>query len=111
GRRGPPERGAECAAALGRPYGSRGGAAGGVLPRRGLPPGLLPGQPGAAVLPGGGFAEGGQVSQTVRGQNQGVSPSPPPAALSHRGERGEQDSACFLPPLPPLWGSGRGWGA
>jgi hypothetical protein len=36
-----------------------------------------------------------------------VVPLTPPAPLSHKGERGEQDA---LAPLPPLWGRGRGWG-
>ena len=44
----------------------RGDAGHGVLPGRGLPPGVLPRQPGAAVLHVRGRPEGGQVPQAVR---------------------------------------------
>lgn len=39
-----------------------------ILSRRGLSSGILSAEPGTAVLPGGHFAESGQVSQAVRRQ-------------------------------------------
>ena len=51
-------------------------AAGPVLQGRGLPPGLLPGQPGAAVLPVRRVAEGGQVPQAFRRAAEEMSDAP-----------------------------------
>src|SRR5262249_2192997 len=65
-------RRAERRQVLGRADRDRGRAVPRLLPRRGLPPGVFLEQPGTAVLPGRGRAEGRQVPQAVRQPTQAV---------------------------------------
>ena len=57
--------------ALPQPDRHRDRRARGVLQGRGLPPGLLPGQPGSGLLPGGRFPQAREGPQQVRRETQG----------------------------------------
>src|SRR5690606_10910841 len=71
--RGGSDRGAGGREGRGHADRDRGRAAGRVLPRRGVPPRVLPAAPGAGVLPRGDRAEAGEVQEGVRGAAEGVS--------------------------------------
>src|SRR5690606_4208595 len=71
--RGGSDRGAGGREGLGHADRDRGRAAGRVLPRRGVPPRVLPAAPGAGVLPRGDRAEAGEGQEGVRGAAEGGS--------------------------------------